>query len=112
MGPDVGTVVADKNRNVADKAYVAFGTVGAQRPPLLIESKLDSLLNLEIIPALLLQPEERIRVAMCVLPRPGRPGTQGESLPQHDVARVIQQPKGILFPKALEADPLLIVVVR
>ena len=35
-----------------------------------------------------------------------------ESLPQDAVARVIQQPEGILLTKALEADPLLVVVVR
>ena len=34
-----------------------------------------------------------------------------ESLPQYAVARVIQQPEGILFTEALEAGPLLVVVV-
>ena len=35
-----------------------------------------------------------------------------ESVAQDTVAGVIQQPEGVLFTKALKADPLLVVMVR
>src|ERR1700760_4874301 len=53
VGPNVGTVIVHKNRYVANEANISLRAVGAQGSPLLIEGKLDRLLNLEIIPAFL-----------------------------------------------------------
>ena len=76
VGPHVGAVVADKDSHVADEADLALRAVGAQSLPLLIEGELDGLLDLEIVPALLLQLAQRIRVAVCEFLWPGRPRTQ------------------------------------
>ncbi len=111
VGPHIGAVVVDEDSHVANEADVALRTVAAQGFPLLIEGELYGLLDFEIVPALLLQLEQRLRIPVGELLRPGQPVAGQESLPQNTVASVIRQPEGILFTEALEAGPLLVVVV-
>src|SRR6202045_1470544 len=49
VGPDVGAVVVDKDRYIADDANRAFGTIVTQGPPLLIKGELQGGANGDVV---------------------------------------------------------------
>jgi hypothetical protein len=71
VGPHVGAVVIDEDSHVSNEAYARAPRSRRAGLPLLIKGELDGLLDLEIVPALLLQLEQRLGIAVRQLLRPG-----------------------------------------
>ena len=80
MRPDIGTVITNKDRNIADDTDASFGAVGPQSAPLLKEGKLKEAFFIELPLQLGSQFGDYLRIAADDFFRPCIPGLFAKAL--------------------------------
>jgi len=108
MSPDVGAVVADEDGDIAEDADLAFGAVGSQGGPLLIEEELDDLLDGEVAAALVHHPRHGVGLAGGVLGGPLVPAEVVEAAAKDGIDCVVGEPGDVVLAEALEAEALFL----
>src|SRR5689334_22141684 len=102
MRPDVRTVVADEDSNVADDLDSTLRGRRPDRTPLLGKKELDDAMELQLLCKLVVRPVEGFRLTRGEFNRPGIPGGTIEALAQTGEQNKILQPPIILRAEALE----------
>src|SRR6266478_5935237 len=89
MGPDIGAVEIDKNRDVAHDANRTLRAVGAERLPLFEEKELHGAADIEIVEHFSVRLLDRHRIAMSQFAGPAVPPfqleTRAQTIEEHEV---------------------------
>ena len=103
VSPHIGTVVIDKNGDIAYHPDGTLGTVESQGVPLLVEEELNGPADLQSFGEFMPCGIERLRFAAGQLARPLAPNLLLVTLPKRVVEDEVLQPPGILFAKTIKA---------
>ena len=101
MRPDIGTVVADEDGDIAHNLNVELAAVLLQRAPLLEEGELKKLGHREFFLVLLAQEVERIVVAMADFGGPGVPTSAVVAVAEEVEEDEIVEPPAIIAAEAV-----------
>src|SRR5882762_9895953 len=102
VGPDIGAVEIDKNRDVAHDANRTLRAIGSKRLPLFEEEKLHDAADVEIVEHFRVRLLDRRRIAMSQFPGPAVPAFQLETR-----AQTIEENEVIEPPLVLPAEILI-----
>ena len=108
MGPDIGALVGDVDRDVADQADPEDPAVVAKPGPLPRELVLAELVVADLVRQLLARPRERTRIAAAEFRRPLRPGNRAVPRLQRAPESVVGQPRRVVGTERLEPGQVLV----
>src|SRR5439155_9084658 len=102
IGPDVGRIVCDKNRNITDNLDAAPVAVGLQIEPLFEKKKLIEPLRFDLIVKLVASTSQGRRSAPYQRPFPLMPGRAVVSIFQGPEESIVVKPGSVLLSKRFE----------
>ena len=109
MSPHVGAVVVDEDGDVAEDADAALSGIGLEGAPLLIEEKLDGLLDGQGAGVVIQDSGQCIVRAAGVLRRPLVPTGVVETTAEHVEHGVVGQPGEVVLAELLVVSALFVV---